>query len=111
MISPTPGRIVWFTPSVDPTSRPHGFEYHDIKQPCAATVAYVWGDRMVNLLVLDQSGKPFAHTSVTLLQDDDRKPEQGRFASWMPYQVGQAKKHEGEGLNAAAAERAKAGIV
>ena len=30
----------------------------------------------------------------TLLQDDDLKPEGGRFAVWMPYQIGQAAKHE-----------------
>lgn len=94
MIKPSNGRVVWFTPAVDPASRPHGFEYHDVKQPCAATVAYVWGDRMVNLSVVDQAGKTFPQTSVMLLQDDDRKPEEGRFCSWMPNQLGQAAKTE-----------------
>ena len=92
MIKPTPGRVVWFTPPADRAFWPPGFEYHDPKQPCSASVAYVWSDRMVNLSVLDQAGKAFNQTSVMLLQDDDLKPEAGRFASWMPYQLGQAKK-------------------
>jgi hypothetical protein len=92
MISPTAGRVVWFTPSTvvnDPF-----FVMIDPTKPCAATVAYVWGDRMVNLAVFDQNGNLHPRTSVPLLQDDDRKPETGYFCSWMPYQVGQAAKTE-----------------
>lgn len=99
MISPTPGRVVWFTPHTNRHNWPTGFVYDDISQPCAATVARVWNDRMVTLSVIDQAGKPYPETSVVLLQDDDRKPEGGRFASWMPYQVGQAKKHESDPLS------------
>lgn len=88
MISPTVGRVVWFTPSITPEP---GFTLHDRAKPCAAMVAYVWSDRMVNLVVFDSNGVPFSKTSVTLLQDDDPKPELGYFCSWMPYQVGQAK--------------------
>lgn len=99
MIKPTPGRVVWFTPPDNSHDRPTGFEYFDFKQPCSASVAFVHSDRMVNLSVIDHAGKPYPFTSVVLLQDDDRKPEGGRFASWMPYQVGQAKKHEGGTLS------------
>ena len=50
---------------------------------------------MVNLAAFDQNGVPFAATSVTLIQEeDDTYPAYGNFAQWMPYQVGQAKKHE-----------------
>lgn len=92
MIKPSVGRVVWFTPSVNEIC----IRVHTDKppQPCAAIVAYVWHDRMVNLAVFDHNGNSFERTSVTLLQDDDPKPENGYFASWMPYQKGQAAKTE-----------------
>lgn len=88
MITPTPGRIVWFTPfsgDAEITS--------DGTQPLAAIIAYVWNDRLVNLSVIDQNGNHHARTSVQLLQDEDVSYG-GATAQWMPYQVGQAKKHE-----------------
>jgi hypothetical protein len=90
MIKPTPGRVVWFTPSrgIDTAD----FAHHDPLTPLAAIVSHVWGDRMVNLAVFDSNGKSHSRTSVMLLQDDDAKPEGGYFCSWMPYQVGQAAK-------------------
>jgi len=89
MIHPTNGRVVLFTPGDD-------FKgvQHDKAQPLAAQVCHVWGDRMVNLLVTDSNATLFSETSVTLLQDDDAKPELRRFAEWMPYQKGQAAKTE-----------------
>jgi len=88
MIKPTVGRVVWFTPSsVHPVP---DFLSIDPKQPCNASVAYVWNDRMVNLTVSDHYGKSFNMTSVQLLQDDDAAPANGYFCSWMPYQAGQA---------------------
>ena len=86
IIQPTVGRVVWFTTGVD-----HGFSKHD-SQPFAAIVTYVWNDRMVNLAAFDHNSVPLAFTSVTLVQENDPKPE-GYYAEWMPYQVGQAKKH------------------
>lgn len=88
MIKPTVGRVVWFTPLLSDDRR------WDVKQPLAAIVSYVWGDRMVNLAVFGPEGTQSGQTSVPLLQDDDAKPEAGRFASWMPYQVGQAARTE-----------------
>lgn len=90
MIKPTIGRVVWFTPSTTPEP---GFTHHDQTKPCAAMVTHVWGDRMVNLVVFDSNGAAFGKTGVTLLQDDDAKPEFGYFCAWMPYQVGQATKY------------------
>ena len=87
MIKPTVGRVVWYYKDGLPL---------DVNiQPRAALIAYVWGDRMVNLGGFDQNGVPFNATSVTLLQegDDPSFPTQP-VAVWMPYQVGQAKKHE-----------------
>ena len=49
---------------------------------------------MVNLSVVDQAGRQFARTSVHLIQDGDDRPStnDGPFAEWMPYQLGQAVK-------------------
>jgi hypothetical protein len=94
VITPTVGRVVWVI-------RP--FETLDIKQPEVGLITYVWGDRMINVAGFNSNGDPFKHTSVTLLQDDDAKPEGQTFAVWMPYQKGQAAKTEA--LEAAAATR------
>jgi len=89
MIIPTVGRIVWFTPARDDTELVrHG------DGPLAAIVTHVHSDRCVNLAVFDANANQASRTSVTLLQDDDAEAEYGRFARWMPYQIGQAKKHE-----------------
>lgn len=88
MIKPTIGRRVWFYPN-GTTGIPVN---HD--QPCDAGVCYVWSDRMVNLTVAGHDGSMHARTSVPLLQDDDPKPTTGAYATWMPYQVGQAKQVE-----------------
>lgn len=90
MIVPSNGRIVWYTPvrGGEEFIVQHGIE------PLAALVAHVHSDRMVNLVVFDSQGFMHTRTSVTLLQDDDPKPEEGRFCAWMPYQKGQAAKTE-----------------
>lgn len=92
VITPTIGRVVWFWPA-----RREGEPYSE--QPFSASVVYVWGDRLVNLAAFDHNGTPESHTSVPLVQEGDPKPEYGFYAQWMPYQVGQAKKHEGEKSN------------
>lgn len=90
MISPSNGRIVWYTPARSfgdaENMSDHRIAQHDKLKPLAAMVVHVWGDRMVNLVVFDSNGDQHPRTSVTLLQDDDAKPEGGRFCSWMPYQ-------------------------
>ncbi len=95
MITPTNGRIVWYTPSrLGDVSVDCAIRQHDKTVPLAAIITHIWGDRMVNLVVFDSDGTTHARTSVTLLQDDDPKPEEGRFCAWMPYQKGQAAKTE-----------------
>lgn len=83
MITPTNGRIVWYTPDV-------GFDnimiQHDGATPLAAMVTHVWSDRTVNLVVFDSDGYQHRRTSVTLVQDGDPKPSGGRYCEWMPYQ-------------------------
>lgn len=89
-MKPTVGRKVWY--------RPFGHDRTELKvwndkQPCDATVTYVWHDRMVNLLVVGPTGAAYAKNSVQLLQEGDPVPTllNGGYAEWMPYQVGQAK--------------------
>lgn len=89
MIKPTVGRVVWFYPSSNGTEA--GFAPPDPMTPCAAIIARVWGDDMVNLAVFDANGTSHSRTSVPLVQPDERKPDGGYFCEWMPFQVGQAK--------------------
>lgn len=84
MIKPTNGRIVWFTDPSGPSLT-----------QLAAIVTSVHSDRMVNLCVFDQSGVPFPRTSVPLLQDKD-EPGRSPYCEWMPFQKGQAAKHDAE---------------
>lgn len=99
MIKPTVGRKVWYRPLVTDGHGPHPMLYRP-GEPLDATVLAVWGDRMVNVLVFDIYGKPFTKTSIQLLQEGDVPPlgmdgkPLGGYVEWMPYQQGQAKKHE-----------------
>jgi hypothetical protein len=103
IIKPTIGRRVWYWPSdfdrgvlqSKPSSR---IQASDQSQPCDAGIAYVHGDRMVNLTVADHNGWVHSRCSVTLLQEGDAPPPAGTaYAQWMPYQVGQAARHSTTG--------------
>lgn len=106
MIQPTVGRKVWYRPSTFDKSGPGAMavlmEADGTPKPLDATVLAVWGDRLINVLVLDIYGKPFTKTSVNLIQEGDETPknmeggEAYGYVEWMPYQNQQAKKHEGE---------------
>lgn len=88
IISPTIGRIVWFWAKGSDA-------LVEGNQPEAAMVTYVHTDRMVNLMVIDHSGSLVRGVkSVELAQPEDTRPTDGCFCEWMPYQVGQAAKHE-----------------
>lgn len=88
MILPTVGRVVWYHPSqLDPGIPPGD-------QPLAALVTHVWSDRMVNLAVFSSEGVPFPRTIVRLVQEGDEAPLELGQAEWMPFQIGQAKRHE-----------------
>lgn len=86
MIKPTVGRVVWFWPNGVPTTAVDA-------QPHAALIVHVWGDEMVNLAVFDQNGVTYSKTSAELHQGEEAERPKHPHASWMPYQVGQAKKH------------------
>lgn len=87
VIKPTVGRVVWYYPS--------GKHPDNGDQPLAAIVAHVWSDSCVNLAVFGANGDPMMHppTSNLLVQAGETMPSGGNFCCWMPYQVGQAKKH------------------
>lgn len=96
MIKPTIGRRVWYWPSNYDVGRELPLpgvvmSQHQAAQPFDAGIAYVHGDRMVNLTVADHNGILHARTEVFLAQDDDEVPPGCAYAQWMPYQQGQAK--------------------
>lgn len=103
MIIPTVGRKVWYRPSRNDLTGPIPMTMMgnpDFNpQPLDATVLAVHSDRMVNILILDVYGKPFAKTSVKLIQEGDETPktiddkEAYGYVEWMPYQNTQAAKH------------------
>lgn len=88
IIKPTVGRVVWYYPA----------GHHGDNQPLAALVAHVWSDTCVNLAIFDANGSPFVAppTSVLLIQEGNPVPTGGNYCTWMPYQMGQAKKHEND---------------
>lgn len=96
MIEPTPGRIVWYIPSErDKTGGNEPPMYVNGGDPLAAIITAVHGPRCVNLTVFSADGFPYRRMSVQLLQDDgqDSPTAQGDgYATWMPYQKGQAAK-------------------
>lgn len=85
-ITPTIGRKVWFWPDANcitslAATRENG-------QPFDATIICVHDDGTVNLAVHDHVGHHFAKLSVPL---GDEPAAEGCSATWMPYQLGQAK--------------------
>ena len=87
MIKPTVGRVVWYYPA----------GAYSGQQPSAAIITHVENDSRVNLAVFGITGNTFGRTSVLLAQDDGIRPE-GEYCAWMPYQIGQAKRHEAEAV-------------
>jgi hypothetical protein len=88
-IKPTVGRKVWFW---DNGNGLHGPVRHGDAQPMDATIIYVWGDTCVNLRVTDHAGNVLTRTSVPLRDHREGDCHGVEYtATWMPYQVGQAK--------------------
>lgn len=82
-ITPTIGRVVWYWSG-----------HNGSNQAEAAHVAYVHSDAMVNLLVVGHDGRPRPETSVPLRQPEEGAPANSHYCEWMPFQVGQAARHE-----------------
>ena len=87
MIQPTVGRIVLYHPG---PSDPGGVVPGDAQ---AAIIAHVWSNTSINLCVFDPDGLPYSRTSVYLQQAEDLD-QSLPYATWMPYQKGQAAKTE-----------------
>jgi hypothetical protein len=97
MITPTPGRVVWYYPSqhertCEVTNAADHLPAGDA--PLAAHIAYVHSNALVNLMVIDANGFPHGRTSVLLVQTDQVGQQGGSYCAWMPYQLGQAAKTE-----------------
>lgn len=94
MIKPSIGRVVWYQPNDADAEALGAIAFGARSEPLAADIAHVHSDIMVNLMVIDPNGNPHSRTSVRLVQTDEMPLVGESFCEWMPYQVGQAKKHE-----------------
>ena len=93
-ITPTIGRKVWFWAS-SAFQAETGLTPLDGRQAYDATVVYVDRDGAVNLKVIDHEGNEGLVENCPLCDPSPEGDAHGGltdFATWMPYQVGQAKK-------------------
>lgn len=93
MMKPSVGRIVWF---YDGMSVGRFMSRLDDTTPMAASVIYVHPDGSVNLKVVDHLGKEWTRGGAdkgVQLRDPAQADRHGieDAATWMPYQVGQAR--------------------
>jgi hypothetical protein len=95
-IIPTVGRVVWFYPAANQATS--GFAPPAEGQPLAAIIARVVDADadVVHLAVFDGVGASCSEPYVQIIQEGETAPETGRYATWMPYQIGQAKKRAEE---------------
>lgn len=93
-ITPTVGRVVWFYPAANLATS--GFTPPSEGEPLAAIIARVVDADAgaVHLAVFDGAGVSRSEPYVKLVQEGEKVPADGRYAAWMPYQIGQAKKAE-----------------
>lgn len=92
-IKPSIGRKVYFYAGEGDNPAPTRYS---LDTPMDATVIYVWGPECVNLRVTDHAGNTHIRTSVPLRDPgedgaDAHCKDLGCYATWMPFQVGQAK--------------------
>lgn len=86
-IEPTVGRSLHYMPSFEDCLKMPAVE----GTPLACILAGVQDNAYINLCVFDMNGTSHSMTTVRLCQDGEAVPEEGGYACWMPYQVGQAK--------------------
>lgn len=106
-MTPTIGRRVWYWP--DENERKLGVSSDGV-QPCDAGVIYVFGANMVNLLVTDHVGQQHIRKSVYLAAPDAERPISSH-ATWMPYQVNQARAQAQEADNKDFAQAVRDAVV
>lgn len=79
MITPTIGRVVWYTPRFPETT-----------QPWPALICFVHDDKTINVGGFTNDGVPFNAHNVPLMQTDtEARPDSG-YCEWMPYQQAKA---------------------
>jgi hypothetical protein len=107
MIKPTVGRIVWFFPASNTQSA--GFATPLPGEPLPAIITNVIDSGVehgaVHLTVFDAIGVAHPTPYVQFIQEGFDVPADGRYATWMPYQVEQAKKNAGDRQLCVAANR------
>lgn len=87
-IKPTIGRKVWYW--CPATSGIGGVL--DTTQAFDATIIFVHSEKLVNLIVTDHEGETSCEQNVELLDPGMSDHHGGdTYATWMPFQVGQAK--------------------
>lgn len=88
-ITPTIGRKVWYWTT-------NASRVRNSTQGIDATVIFIGDDDLVDLQCVDHHGEPFIAQNIVLgdYLDEGDPPVHGvdNFATWMPYQMGQAKK-------------------
>lgn len=94
------GRKVWYWDD----GGLHNAACEDVQQPFDATVVFVHGvavngHELVNLSVTDHAGNAFVrqHIQLRLPGSADSHNVPAAYATWMPFQVGQARKLAGTG--------------
>ncbi len=85
MIEPTVGRVVWFYPDTR----------HEDTEPQAAIISQVHSNSLINVMAIAPEGASYPVPMVPLIQEGEEVPKDEPFCTWMPYQVGQAKKDAG----------------
>lgn len=101
VIKPTIGRVVHFYFS----------KFRKDGQPQAAIISYVHSDNRVNLAAFDKNGSSYPAKGIQLVQEGEALPEQLPYATWMPYQIGQAKKEEVKPTTVPSAVKAVGDVV
>lgn len=90
MIKPTVNRHVDYWPQGGDFA-----QYRIPGQPLAAIITGVHTDGCINVAVFGADGSgPYARKSVPLIQEGEAWQEGVSYATWMPYQQGQAAKTE-----------------
>lgn len=89
-IVPTIGRKVWYRPGPDDEI----MTVVNKDLPFDATVVCVINDALVHLVIFDHHGYSHRRFAIPVVNEGEPKPTEAPYVEWMPYQIGQAKKHE-----------------
>jgi hypothetical protein len=112
VITPTVGRVVWFTPPDDVYQVHLHFDASfNSRQRLAAIITAVHTDTCINLVAFGETAAAGIrqYDSVPLVQDETPAPGCGYYAQWMPYQMGQAARTEAIAAQLAANQSTRGG--